>query len=520
MAVTAATACTGGDAGEGQPDASVSSPGASGPGGGGLPAALTGQQPAWQSCPAPSPIQGGGDGRPSPLPDGTAWECTTVKVPLDYAEPDGTTIGLALIRARAEPKDGQRRIGSLLFNFGGPGGSGVSILPFAAEDYGKLHERYDLVSFDPRGVGESAGVRCLGDKALDRLYATDATPDDAAEERTSVVGSRKATDACEKNSGRVLRHVNTESTARDLDLLRHLLSDDKLHYFGVSYGTELGGVYAHLFPGNVGRAVFDAVVDPTEDTAQGALSQAKGFQLALDDFLKDCAKDADCPTSDDPAEGTRRITALLDELDSKPLPTQSGRRLTQSHAVNGIAAALYSEETWDFLKQGLQEAELLGTGNLLLAFSESLLGRDEQGRYSNMQPANSAINCADTKDRYTADDVHKQMPAFRAASPVFGEFLAWSLLQCTGWPVTGPSETVDVRADGSAPILIVGNTGDPATPYEGAKKMADGLGEGVGVELTYRGEGHGAYGNSNCVTDAVNGYLLDGKVPADGTVCS
>lgn len=520
LVTTGATSCTGDGDGERRPDASAAAP--TGPGAGSdLPGSLTGQKPDWKRCPAPTPIQGATGGRPAPLPDGTAWECATLKAPLDYTEPDGETIDLALIRARAKPKGGEKRIGSLVFNFGGPGGSGVSSLPsFAAQEYRTLHERYDLVSFDPRGVGESEGVQCLSDEELDTWFATDSTPDDPGEEKEFLAGGRKAADGCEESSGELLPHVGTAAAARDMDLMRQVLGDDRLHYFGVSYGTELGGVYANLFPERVGRAVFDAVVDPTADTAEGALGQAKGFQLALDNFLADCAKQEDCPTGKSTVEGRKKIAALVKRLDGTSLPAQGDRRLTQSHVVNGIAAALYSREAWGVLKQGLQEVELLKTGNVLLALSDSLTGRDEKGRYSNIQSANTAVNCADSKDRYTADQVQKRLPSFREASPVFGDFLAWSMLQCTGWPVEGASKTVDVEAEGSEPILVVGNTGDPATPYEGAKRMADGLGDDVGVELTYKGEGHGAYGNSRCVTEAVNGYLLEGEVPRDGKVCS
>jgi pimeloyl-ACP methyl ester carboxylesterase len=471
----------------------------------------------WTSCPAPSPLQGSG-AKPRPLPDGTAWECATLSVPLNHADPAQGKIGLALIRARAKPKTGQTRIGSLVFNFGGPGGSGVATLPYAAGEYLKLHERYDLVSFDPRGVGESAGVRCLPGPAYDAVLALDATPDGADEERALLGGADDFVAACEENSGAVLPHVGTKDAARDLDLLRRALGDGTLYYYGVSYGTELGGVYAHLFPRNVGRMVFDAVVDPTTDMAGHSLAQAKGFQLALGNFLKDCAKRADCATGRDPARGAGQITALLKRLDQRPLPTRAGRPLTQSHATYGIASALYSKATWKWLDSGLSGAAA-GQGDILLALADALYGRDEKGRYNNLQPANTAINCADSADRYTVADVRRKLPAFREASPVFGEFPAWSILQCTGWPVDGHSKTVDVSANGAAPILVVGNTGDPATPYEGARRMATRLGKGVGVELIVKGDGHGAYSANPCVTSKINTYLLTGETPRDRTVC-
>ncbi|MFD5083309.1 alpha/beta hydrolase [Kitasatospora sp. NPDC058406] len=479
-----------------------------------LPAALTGQQLTWQTCPAPSVAEGSG---PAP---GTPWECATLKAPLDHTAPDGRTVDLALIRAKATGP--QPRIGSLIYNFGGPGGSGITTLPAAAKDYADLNTRYDLVSFDPRGVGNSAGVTCLDDRATDALAGVDGTPDTDDEVTALDASNARYTTACEQNSGPVLPFVDTVSAARDLDLLRQVLGDPKTHYFGLSYGTELGGVYAHLYPQNVGHLVMDAVVDPTKDPAQSSLGQAKGFQLALENFMKACAAQAgtSCPTGGGGAEGTGRITGLLRSLDGAPLPTDDGRRLTQDLAVTGIAAALYSQQTWNALAVGLQEAMQGGTGTTLLALADAYLGRDAQGRYNNSAAANRAISCADDKQRYSDADVRSGLPEFRRASPVFGEFTAWGLIGCTGWPVPGRSDHPEVSAPGSAPILVVGNTGDPATPYEGARAMARELGAGVGIGITLEGQGHGGYDTGNpCLKRAVDGYLLADEVPADGTVC-
>ncbi|MFF9816092.1 alpha/beta hydrolase [Streptomyces sp. NPDC014006] len=480
---------------------------------------LTDQKLSWKDCPAPSQAEGGGNA-PSALPNGGQWQCATLKAPLDWAKPKGDTIGIALIRAKASGPQ-NRRIGSLIFNFGGPGGSGVTTLPAFGQDYATLRTRFDLVSFDPRGVGRSAPVKCEDDQQLDAYFQQDATPDDTAERTTYLDNTKDFNSACEHNSKRVLPHVRTTDAARDMDLMRQVLGDAKLYYFGISYGTELGGVYAHLFPRHVGRAVFDAVVDPTQNAEQGALGQAEGFQLALDNFAKDCtSKTEDCPLGDTPQAVKDRIATFLRDLDRKPIPGIFPRQLTQTAATNGIAQALYSKDFWEYLTEGLQEA-YSGNGRILMALSDSMNGRNENGEYSNITAANVSINCADDKARYTADYVQKKLPAFRAASPLFGDFLAWSMVSCTDWAVPGASDHPDVSAPGSAPILVVGNTGDPATPYEGARKMVDALGKGVGVELTYKGQGHGAYDSKNkCVQSAVNGYLLDGKVPPAGTVCS
>ncbi|MFF4831964.1 alpha/beta hydrolase [Streptomyces sp. NPDC001315] len=480
---------------------------------------LTAQKLSWKDCPAPSQAEGGGDA-PSPLPNGDEWQCATMKAPLDWNDPKGDTIKIALIRAKASGAE-SKRIGSLVFNFGGPGGSGVTALPAFGADYAALRTRYDLVSFDPRGVGRSAGVKCENDQQLDQYFQQDATPDDAAERAKLLDNTKQFNAACEKNSKKMLPHVRTTDAARDMDLMRRVLGDDKLHYFGISYGTELGGVYAHLFPRNVGRAVFDAVVDPTQTPEQGSLGQAKGFQLALDNFADDCtSKVEDCPIGDTAQDVKARIATLLKDLESKPIPGILPRELTQTAATNGIAQALYSKDFWEYLTEGLQEA-YAGDGKILMLLSDSMNGRSSNGEYSNISAANVAINCADDKPRYTPAYVEGKLPEFRAVSALFGDFLAWGMVNCTDWPVAGAADHPDVAAPGAAPILVVGNTGDPATPYAGARRMVDALGKGVGVELTYKGQGHGAYDSKNkCVQSAVNTYLLDGKVPPAGTVCS
>lgn len=480
---------------------------------------LSAQELNWEDCPAPDASEGGGEA-PSPLPGGAEWQCATMKAPIDWDKPKGDTLDIALIRATASGKKDQR-IGSLVFNFGGPGGSGVTTLPAFGEDYAKLRTRYDLVSFDPRGVGRSAGVKCEDDEQLDAYFQEDSTPDDAAEQKKFVDNVKGFNGSCEKNSGEVLPHVRTTDAARDMDLMRQVLGDDKLHYFGISYGTELGGVYAHLFPKKVGRAVFDAVVDPTETAEQGSLGQAEGFQLALDNYAKDCtSKVEDCPVGDTEQDVKDKIAGLLKDLDAKPLPALPPRKLTQTAATNGIAQSLYSKDFWPYLTEGLAQA-YDGDGRILMTLSDSMNGRNEDGTYSNIQAANISINCADDKARYTPQYVEEKLPEFRKASPLFGDYLAWGMAGCTDWAVEGAADHPDVSAPDAPPIVVIGNTGDPATPYEGAKKMADSLGKGVGVELTYKGQGHGAYDSKNkCVRGAVNGYLLDGTVPKEGTFCS
>ncbi|UED84315.1 alpha/beta hydrolase [Streptomyces profundus] len=488
-----------------------------------LPASFTDQRLRWAPCPPPDASQGDDAATPTPLPDGGAWECATMTAPLDYTEPAAETIDLALVRARGEADD-EDRIGSLLFNFGGPGGSGVVTLPAFGDDYAELRERFDLVSFDPRGVGDSEGVRCLDDAELDEYFAAELAPRDRAAERAYTDRLRQFADGCEERSGELLPHLTTTATARDLDLMRAVLGDDRLYYFGISYGTELGGVYAHLFPHRVGRAVFDAVVDPSGSTEEGARGQAEGFQLALESFLDSCAESDDCPLGGDQDEAEDRLTELLAELRERPLATRDpeGRELTEALAWGGIAQALYSEDFWPYLSQGLDDAlaDDEPDGTVLLALGDAMNGRNPDGSYTTLQSSLTAIGCADSNRRHTERDVRDALEEFEDSSRVFGPPMAWGLLHCTYWPVDGAAAHPDVSADGADPILLIGTTGDPATPYAGTARMAEALGDDVAVELTYEGEGHGAYNSGNgCVRDATNAYLLDGEVPDDDTTC-
>jgi pimeloyl-ACP methyl ester carboxylesterase len=454
-------------------------------------------------------------GRCKPTAEGPApssdWQCATLKVPLDWSEPDGETIGLGLIRAKARGDD---RVGSLLFNFGGPGASGVSMMPSYAPTVSSLRERYDLVSWDPRGVGAGAGVRCRGDKEIQAAESVDVSPDTPAEEKAYFEDAADFGEGCRKNAGKLMAHLSTADSARDVDRIRQVLGDARLNYFGISYGTELGGTYAHLFPKKVGRMTLDAVVDPGADTVGHAENQARGFQRALNGYL--------ASTGQDPEEGTRKIADLLRRIDARPLPAGTpGRKLTQTLAVTGILLPLYSKDSWPTLTSALEAAEQ-GDGSELLTLADRYNERDPSGRYGTTSHSQRVISCLDDRQRPTMAETKPLLPRFEKISPVFGAFLGWDTAGwCHDWPVPGQHDTPEVSAPGAAPVLVVGNTGDPATPYEGARRMADELGKGVGVMLTWRGEGHGAYGSgSDCVDSTVNAYLLDGTVPKDGKVCS
>ncbi|KAA0935236.1 alpha/beta hydrolase [Streptomyces apricus] len=492
------------DGGDGKNDAGGRPPAAASSSGTvpGLPSSLTSQKLDWNGCKATAT---------GPAP-GEEWRCATLKVPLDWSKPAGETMGLAMIRSESSGSS-KDRIGSLLFNFGGPGGSGVDYLPPFGPTFAKLHERYDLVSWDPRGVAASEGVRCRSDKEIQAAESVDTTPDTAAEEAAYFEDAADFGKGCEKSAGKLLGHVSTTDTARDMDLMRHVLGDDRMHYFGISYGTELGGVYAHLFPGKVGRLVLDAVVDPSAGTVGHAENQARGFQRALEDYLKS--------TGRDPKKGSREIAALLERIDSKPLPASGGRELTQQLALTGVIYPLYSKASWPALTSALEAAEE-GDGTELLAQADGYNDRDASGRYGTTTHSQRVISCLDDKERPTAEEAKERLARFRKISPVFGDSMGWDTAGwCHDWPVAGQYETPEVSAPGAEPVLVVGNTGDPATPYEGARKMADELGKGVGVQLTWKGEGHGAYGSgSDCVDGTVDDYLLEGSVPKDGKVCS
>ncbi|MBB0229660.1 alpha/beta fold hydrolase [Streptomyces calidiresistens] len=463
-------------------------------------------------------LQGGGPA-PSPPPDGATWECADLTVPVDWADPAGRTIELALIRIDRRGDGTTPRIGSLVFNFGGPGGSAVASLPAFEPRFTGLRAGFDLVGMDPRGVGASSGVVCLDDAGVDRELREVGFPRDTAGEEEWLRSREAYAAACAERAGGLLPHLTTVATARDLDLLRHVLGDSRLHYYGASYGTKLGAVYAALFPDRVGRMVLDSPVDPGRDLVERSLGQAEGFQRALEVFLAECAGREDCPTGGHPGEGARLVGDLLDGLADRPLPTADGRPLTQRLAVHGVIGSLYSESGRARLRAALERA-LAGDGTGLLEAADRYLGRNAEGRYRNLHAANTAVNCADFASRPGPAEVRRYRAEFLAASPVLGPYLVWDLTACHGWPVVSDRDQPEVHAPGARSILLVGTTGDPATPYAGAERMREALGDGVGVLLTLEGEGHGAYTAGNrCVVAAVDAHLLSGATPRDGTVC-
>lgn len=443
-------------------------------------------------------------------------ECATLVVPLDYADPDGETIEVAVSRHVATGD----RIGSLLINPGGPGSSGIDALSsIALPRFGaEVVERYDLVGFDPRGVAASTPVTCVDGPAMDAITATDfdfATDEGlaAAEAAYGELGAQ-----CLANTGPVLEHVDTVSAARDMDVLRAVLGDETLHYVGYSYGTQLGATYAALFPEQVGRLVLDGALDPTLSTQELSEGQARGFENALRAYVADCQAGADCPLEGSVDDGLAQVKAVLDRARRSPLPTGTDRPLTGALAFSGIALPLYDESSWSYLTMGLGAA-LQGDGSVLLQLADLYYDRNADGTYaSNSTQAFWAIGCAD--DRGTTDpaEMRAQAAAIEQVAPTVGYFFGYGGAICAQWPVPEAGGLDDYSAAGAAPILVVGTTNDPATPYEWAESLAETLDSGT--LLTYEGEGHTAYGRSNaCIAGAVDAYLLEGTVPADGTRC-
>ena len=436
---------------------------------------------------------------------GSGLECARIMVPLDYADPAGQAITLALARrpATAEP-----RLGSLFVNPGGPGAPGTGLAAGFARDG---LEQYDIVGWDPRGTGGSTPVRCYGNAETERLEALDASPDDTDERTELIRATFEFGKACWENSGSLLAHISTIETVRDLDLMRQLVGDERLNFFGYSYGTELGATYAELFPFSVGRLVLDAAVNITDSDD---VIQAMGFDLALGNFADWCAR-TNCVLGSTRDAVLASITGLFDDLDAEPLEVR-GRRLTQSLAVEGVAQLLYGgTQAWPALAAYTGWA-IEGSGEALLWAADQLNARDEDGQYSPMFYAFPAISCLDHLDDGVLD-AEAVWGEDQGKAPIFGRYFG-PQFTCTLWPVR-PAPQLDLRAAGADPILVIGGTGDNATPYQHAQTMAEQLESGV--LLTYDGEGHGSYGGkSSCVDRAVVDYLVDGTLPDDGLGCT
>lgn len=440
---------------------------------------------------------------------GERQACARMEVPLDYRRPQGRTIEIALLKRYA---DGQRA-GSLVVNPGGPGAPGTTYAQNAETFFREpVLRRFDVVGFDPRGTGDSAPVDCVSDEQLDAYTSGDPDPDTAAERREYLAAARAFTRGCAASDRELAQHVSTIEAARDMDVLRAVLEDDRLTYFGASYGTQLGATYADLFPQRAGRLVLDGAVDVSLSVREQSLEQARGFQTALEAYVANCIEVSDsCFLGSTVDQGLDRISTFLEELDRQPIPAGQ-RELTEGAAFYGIAAPLYDRTYWTYLSSALRSA-FGGDGTMLMTFADAYASRNPDGSYAdNSMEANVAINCLDDPSSTDAAGVEAEIPAFLEASPVLGRSFAWGLLGCSGQQVRSIEKPRDIRAAGAPPILVIGTTRDPATPLKWAEALADQLESGVLIRRD--GDGHTGYNAGNsCVDRAVEAYLIRGTVP-------
>jgi pimeloyl-ACP methyl ester carboxylesterase len=470
--------------------------------------------------PAPSASGSGAPGTPPVWAGCTGYraipnvtlECGTIKVPQDWNNPgDGRTFDIALIRARSA---GQRdRIGSLLVNPGGPGGSGVELAYYLAQGLpNEILWRFDIVGFDPRGVGKSNPVKCFTDADLDENFGIDPDPVTQADFDKVVALAGKMAQACGDKYGDTLPLFSTEQAAKDMDAIRSGVGDDKLTYLGYSYGTLLGATYAQLFPTKVRALVLDGAVDPAMPSVASSEGQAKGFERAFTNFANWCrSAGSRCPIAPD---ARAAVTSALQTARTSTVTGAGGRKATAGWVFTAVISSLYSEGRWPELATAIANLRR-GDPKGVFELADSYAERDADGKYSNLFDANLAVNCTDDDKSITVADARRLQGEWRAKYPLFGASLALNLI-CAQWP--GKRDPYPVgKADGAPPIVVVGTKGDPATPYEQTPALAGML--GVGVVLTWEGEGHTAYPQTRCVTTAVNEYLIDLKVPAAGQSC-
>ncbi|HEU4423928.1 MAG TPA: alpha/beta hydrolase [Pilimelia sp.] len=497
------------------------------------PAAAAGQ---WRDCPeVAKQLVGRG------APDMT-YQCATVSVPRDWAAPRaagpagasagstgpaagstgqaaaaGKTFDIALLRARSTRQ--RDRIGSLILNPGGPGGSGIDTaiyLSFGPKFGGipeEVSRRFDIVGFDPRGVGRSSPIKCISDGDLDATFGFEPDPVDKAEFDELVALNRRIGAGCAAKYGADLPLYSTEQAARDMDAVRAAVGDEKITYLGYSYGTLLGATYAQLYPKRIRAFVLDGAVDPKADAIVSSESQAKGFELAFNNFAAWCDRTPrKCPIGPD---ARTAVTTILDKARSSPVRGARGREATAGWVFYAIVSSLYTEAGWEKLAEAL--AKLVdGAPAETFKLADDYARRDAAGHYTNFFDAFYAVNCADSARPVTVDQIRTLQARWRAKYPLFGAPLAVGLLPCLGWPgARDPYPTG--AATGAPPIVVVGTTGDPATPYEQTALLAGML--GVGRVLTWEGEGHTAYPESRCITEAVNRYLIDLRVPEEGKRC-
>lgn len=450
------------------------------------------------------------------------FDCAYMQVPLDYAQPDGEVARIAMLRQKA--LDPAARIGSLFTDPGGPGGSGVGFLPTLAGllGTGDVARRFDLIGFDPRGVGVSEPtIDCSNTAEIDTERADldlDTSPQGVAQ--TEAEYKAFAQRCADRVGLDVLANVGTRDVARDLNIAHQVVGDEKLTYVGYSYGTQIGAEYAEQFPGSVRALVLDGAVDPSQNPVESRLTQARGFQRAFENFAASCVRQAGCPLGPDVPGASKKLQDLLRPLITAPIPAEGGRTLGYNDAVTGVITALYSESLWTFLQEGLVQVTQ-GSGANLLRLADAYYERSPNGDYSNLLEAFPVISCVDSDrltDRSVALEISREsleIAPFLDAG--FGPSNA--LEQCSFWPVPPTSEPGPVQAPGLPTVLVVSSTGDPATPYEDGVSLARQLQARL---LTVENDGHtiALQGANSCADTITTRYLVDLALPAQNTTCA
>ena len=444
------------------------------------------------------------------------FECATFSVPIDYANPADGALQISAIRKLATGS----ALGSLVLNPGGPGGSGIEYTTYAEYVVSDtLRENFDIVGFDPRGVGESTPVECLNDQQTEEYIALDGSPDNQTEIDQAQAMSELFAQSCATNSPDTYKFLDTISATRDIDILRALLGDEKLNWLGKSYGTFLGATYADLFPDRVGRMLLDGAIDPTLTNEQLSYGQALGFELALKRFVDDCATKSDCPLDASGAAGVSEISDLLNALDASPVTLDDGRLFTQAMGTLGVVGSLYDKQYgWPELRTNLG----LAFDDDFSGLAESVdfyTGRQSDGSFKdNSNDAIAAVNCLDRPDRATTEQTVAIASEWKKTAPNFGEYLAWSNIGCSYWKAAATGVPKKITAPGTPNILVVGTVNDPATPYAWSQGLAAQLSKGV--LLTLDGDGHTAYyQGSKCIDKVVDNFYLTGEAET-GIVCT
>jgi pimeloyl-ACP methyl ester carboxylesterase len=441
------------------------------------------------------------------------FQCAKLTVPLDYSDPSKGTIDLFVKRREAGDKSG--RVGSLLVNPGGPGLPGTSLVDQASLAFSEdLLSSFDIMSWDPRGTGESSAVDCVDN--LDPYFALDPIPDNSTEKQAIIDSSKQFDAACEQRSGRILPYISTQDTARDMDQIRAALREDKVSYFGFSYGSQLGATYATLFPARVRAMVLDGATDPNAGYVESTKQQVVGLERGLQAMLDDCAKKTSCAFHHD-GNPAAAYDALMANLAASPIPSGEASRppVGPGIAIYAVVSGLYVREYWPVVTRALAAAER-GDGSGLLELYDSYVERQPDGTWTNAFEGLIAINCLDDpgpKDPAFPDAYAAEL---QSLSPHFGAWAAYSY-NCIFWPAP-EKPRLQLTGAGAGPIVVVGTTGDPITPIESTKSMATALEQGRFI--TVQANQHTGYGVNQCVVSAVDDYLIDLKVPDANLQCA